>query len=44
MDFTTIGFGRAEAHTEGDSFLGLLKNGYLCISSVADVSIHSELI
>lgn len=43
MDFKTIKFGKADAHTEGESFPELLKNGYLNISSVADVAINSEI-
>ena len=42
MDFTKINFGRADAHTEGETFPELLNEGYLNISSVAEKAIDNS--
>lgn len=43
MDFKAINFGRADAHTEGESYPELLSNGYLNISSVAEKALNGNI-
>lgn len=43
MDFKKINFGKADAHTEGESYPELLSKGYLNISSVADRALNSSV-
>lgn len=43
MDFTRINFGRADAHSEGEDFPILLKDGYLDIDSVVDQALNTSV-
>lgn len=43
MDFTKINFGRADAHSEGEDFPILLKDGYLDIDSVVDQALNTSV-
>ena len=43
MDFKMINFGKADAHTEGESFPELLSSGFLNISSVAEKALNSNV-
>ena len=43
MDFKEINFGKADAHTEGESYPELLSKGYLNISSVAEKALGSDV-
>lgn len=43
MDFKAIHFGKADAHTEGESYPELLSKGYLNISSVAEKAMNSNV-
>lgn len=43
MDFKQINFGKADAHTEGESYPELLSNGYLNISNVTDKALDSNV-
>ena len=43
MNFKTINFGQADAHTEGESFPELLSKGYLNISSVAEKAMNGNV-
>lgn len=43
MDFKKINFGKADAHTEGESYPELLSKGYLNISSVADKAMNGNV-
>lgn len=43
MNFRTINFGKADAHTEGESFPELLSKGYLNISSVAEKAMNGNV-
>ena len=43
MDFKKINFGKADAHTEGESYPELLSKGYLNISSVAEKALGSDV-
>ena len=43
MDFKAINFGKADAHTEGESYPELLSKGYLNISSVAEKALNSSI-
>lgn len=43
MDFKAINFGKADAHTEGESYPELLSRGYLNISSVVDKALNSNV-
>ena len=42
MDFKKINFGRADAHTEGELYPDLLKNGFFNISSVVDEALSGH--
>ncbi|MBQ5979525.1 MAG: hypothetical protein IJL58_05850 [Bacteroidales bacterium] len=43
MDFKTINFGKADAHTEGEAYPELLSKGYLNISSVAEKALNGNV-
>lgn len=43
MDFKAINFGKADAHTEGESYPELLSKGYLNISSVVDKAMNGSV-
>lgn len=43
MDFKAINFGKADAHTEGESYPELLSKGYLNISRVVDKAMNSNV-
>ena len=43
MNFKSITFGKADAHTEGECFPELLSRGYLNISSVAEQALNSNV-
>ena len=43
MDFKAINFGKADAHTEGESYPELLSEGYLNVSSVAEKALDSSV-
>lgn len=43
MDFKKINFGKADAHTEGESYPELLSRGYLNISSVAEKALSDNV-
>lgn len=43
MDFKAINFGKADAHTEGESNPELLSKGYLNVSSVVDKALNGSV-
>ncbi len=42
-DFRRINFGYADAHTEGEDYPILLKDGYLDISQVVNKAINTSI-
>ncbi|MBR6363080.1 MAG: hypothetical protein IKR88_07365 [Bacteroidales bacterium] len=43
MDFKKINFGKADAHTEGESYPDLLDKGYLDVSKVTDSALNDSV-
>ena len=43
MDFKKIVFGKADAHTEGESYPDLLEKGFLNISCVSDIALDKSV-